>query len=156
MRSIFISALLGLGLVGCQMMPSQTAHQSGATTMPATAPLTLESAYWVFDEAMQRPVKVNGQISVELGEPHLRFNAAQRQLSGYTGCNRLVGTYEQAGNQLKLQAGATRRLCHETAEVENRVTNAINLTQRYQVEGEKLVLLDDKNQVVARLHAVWL
>ncbi len=78
------------------------------------------------------------------------------RISGSGGCNRLVGSYELAGNSLHFKPVATTMMaCIGPAmDEEHKFLAALNATTAYRISGATLELLNDKGRVLAWLHAV--
>ena len=78
-------------------------------------------------------------VRAELG-----FHAAESRFSGYAGCNRMMGGYENHGASLKFSAVAsTRMLCEpELMKREQAMTDALGKTAAYSVNRDGLVLKD--------------
>jgi heat shock protein HslJ len=76
--------------------------------------------------------------------PYLQFDIDTHALSGYSGCNRIVGSFTMQGSQLHLSPlGMTRMACTETALPEHTFTAAIQTVNSYAIENGRLKLLHD-------------
>jgi heat shock protein HslJ len=113
----------------------------------------LTNTYW-------RAVEIDGQpvtLQPRQREPHFVLTKDNR-MHGYTGCNRVLGSYERTTAGLKFkQLVTTRRACPppESA-MEASFQRALNATVSYQLSGNNLALLDAKGRVRLRLKAQYL
>ena len=82
--------------------------------------------------------------------PYLRFNQRDQRFSGNDGCNQIMGTYQATANSLKLSAiASTRRACLSGDDLNNGgFVKALSATQSYQLEQDRLLLLDQQQQVL--------
>ncbi len=86
----------------------------------------------------------------------LRFDAPQERVSGFTGCNRIMGPYERSGtNGLHIGSlGMTRMTCEVRAmQVEGAFRQALASVVSFAIDGDALVLFDKSGAPVARLVA---
>lgn len=85
----------------------------------------------------------------------LLLDATSDRYTGFTGCNRLGGSFVLAGSTLRLGAGAaTRMACADPAGAEEaRVLQALPRVQGWQQAGSELQLLDANGQPVLLLRA---
>ena len=76
--------------------------------------------------------------------PYLQFDMETHALSGYSGCNRIVGSFTVQGSQLHLSPlGMTMMACTETALPEHTFMADIQTIDSYAIENGKLKLLHD-------------
>lgn len=96
----------------------------------------------------------NGAVAPLSGgrQPSLKFDPAQKKVSGYAGCNNFFGSYELAGASLKFgPLAATRRACPEPASsVEAQYLEALAKVRGWKLEAGKLLLVAN-GEVLARL-----
>lgn len=84
--------------------------------------------------------------------PSLHFEAAENRLSGFTGCNRLVGQYAVAGSALRFdKLAATRMACPGASLLELTFTDALKATASWNLFGDELELYDDSGLLRMRL-----
>jgi putative lipoprotein len=147
--------------IGCTLAFATTASHAlpadGVTTgiellvEQITAQATpLESARWTL-------VELEGEDVASAGDeraPHLEFDAAASRVSGSGGCNRLTGSFERNGDDLRFgPMAATRMACvEEVMRREGVFLDALGTVTRHQFEGRTLALLAGE-RVVARLAA---
>jgi len=110
----------------------------------------IESRNW-------RLTSIDGQPVQPAGDPRqnaqLQFDGNGR-VAGSGGCNRLSGSYQRNGAQLKIgPLASTRMACTDQArsQIEARFLAALEATARYSVVGGELVLIDGRGQTLARL-----
>ncbi len=84
-------------------------------------------------------------------EAHLVFKAFDNRFHGSTGCNSFFGQYEMKdGQQVAFsQVGSTRMMCPDMS-VEDQMLKLFGQSFTYLLEGQKLMLKDASEQVVAR------
>lgn len=76
-------------------------------------------------------------------KPYLNFDPEKGTYDGFGGCNRLSGTFELTGNNIKFStAAATRMACNNMA-VEDNFLKTIEKINSYKVEGKTLTLYTD-------------
>ena len=85
--------------------------------------------------------------------PAVRLDGESVRLSGFTGCNRLGGTYLLAGDSLEfLGMTTTRMACSQPgASVEMVFMQNLESVSRWHRRGKNLELLNAKGQVLVRL-----
>lgn len=117
------------------------------------SPAELVNTYWKLVEVGGTPAVVADNRH----EAHLILQLDDHRLVGSTGCNRLVGTYQLAGDRLTFSpAATTMMLCpDELMRQERAVTAALAATSSYRIAGQVLELLDG-SAVVVRLEAQYL
>ena len=140
-RQSILGAGMGLGaslvLVACTPsgMPAQAQAQPPATT-------TLAATGW--QDITQQP-----------GEPlTLVFAPDGAQVQGYAGCNRFFGQARLGqGKDLHLGPLASTRMACEPSRMalETRYITALESARSWRVEGQSLLLTDERGQVVWRL-----
>jgi len=89
-------------------------------------------------------------------EASFTLHAADRRLSGSTGCNRLVGTYDLGHGTLKLVPGGTTMMAcaMDLMQQESDFVAALTMATRYRVSGDSMELLN-ADRVLARFLAVY-
>jgi putative lipoprotein len=72
--------------------------------------------------------------------PYVQFNAAEKTISGFAGCNRIVGGYERSGDTLHIgKVGMTMMACVGT-EDDRAFLNALESATSYAIHGDTLTL----------------
>ncbi len=97
-----------------------------------------------------------GGEGVELGEnalePHLTLEGGQASGSG--DCNQFSGGYELDGNTLGFgQLAMTMKACIEGMELDSKLSQALENTETFAIEGAQLMLMDPSGTVVATFMA---
>jgi copper homeostasis protein (lipoprotein) len=105
-----------------------------------------------------RILSLQGQVpdaSRDLAGPDLQFLGNNRFAAGL-GCNRITGTVEVDGTQLRFANVATTRMaCPDTlAQAEGRLIEALTATVTFVRDGRGLLLLGSDGQPLAQLDAV--
>ncbi|MCT8161570.1 YbaY family lipoprotein [Pseudoruegeria sp. SHC-113] len=93
-----------------------------------------------------------GPILVTEKKPEIAFGEDGR-ISGFTGCNRLMGSFETDGGSISFgQGGMTMMACPEPyGEMEQKFNEQLALAQSYTLTGDTLVLGDENGRAVMRL-----
>ena len=82
---------------------------------------------------------------------------ATPRISGSGGCNRLTGSFELDGDQLRLRGTAgTMKACPTGMAQERRFLQSIGKVERHRISGSHLEMLDAAGTVIARFEAVAL
>lgn len=95
-------------------------------------------------------VKMYGEDFSKLSSPvTLQFSEADHKVSGFGGCNRFFGSYEQTNSTLKISGlGSTKMYCQETMAVEDKYFKALQEVQSHSLKQNTLYLLDDKEVIL--------
>ena len=115
-------------------------HLGGCCRVPAqAAAATLENATWRLTEVPGRQLPgadAREAVTVRLADGHL---------TGFSGCNQLVGSYTLDGDTLVLgQLGGTMMACPEPARsTEDQFLKAFSGTMQVVVEGDHLMLMPE-------------
>jgi putative lipoprotein len=73
---------------------------------------------------------------------NLHFGASDQSVSGFAGCNRFGGSFEQSGDSLSLgRMMSTMMACAEGMDREQRILQALEQVRRYSLDGDELNLL---------------
>ena len=151
--------LLGAALLAAACQATNPVANSAVPPAAGPTPASAEPAgggseklfahRWALTEAAGQPVAPTGDAK----EAHLLFFPPNR-LGGSTGCNRLNGTFELIGGQLKFSPlSTTRMMCPEpAAATETRFVQALGTVKTYYVTDAALELRDG-TAVVARFRA---
>ena len=87
-------------------------------------------------------------------QAHLLFTEGNNTLSGSAGCNRFKGEYRlDDANKSMMRLGkvvATKMAC-PADDTERRMLTALERTAAYRLDGDRLMLMDDKGKVIAEL-----
>jgi len=115
-------------------------------------PMPLIGTYWNVRQVGElnfRPLK-GGR------DAHMRLDAKQKRVTGYSGVNSFTGAFESGPASLSFgplaatrRAGPPQAMTFETA-----FFKALGATRRYRISGETLELLDAQGVVRARLEAL--
>ncbi len=149
-RIILISALaIIIGLVGCA---KKSEPQSEPAT-PGVATQTRQSALletkWLLTEldgAQVLPDSTKGPI-------YIQFDADSSQVSGFGGCNRLMGSFQISGDTLIFgHMASTKMACPTGEDVEMKLLAALETVWKYAIVDDVLELKSDA-AIVARFRA---
>lgn len=111
----------------------------------------LTNTYWkVISVGKEKPIKDENSQELFL---QLR---SENRAKGFSGCNSFMGRYEAGQSELKfLQLASTRKMCQKMMPIEDSFLAALNKTAHYQIDGEVLLLVNDQQQPLATLKAVY-
>jgi heat shock protein HslJ len=117
-------------------------------------PARLQDTYW-------KLVEIGGQAVAPLPgqqrEVRVTLAGEGARLSGFTGCNQLIGSYDAEGAKLRFHPAGTMTACEPPQmELEHRVHAALTGTAGYRIEGQRLTLLDGDGNPLAGFDAVYL
>ena len=131
-------------------------YEFTALSAPADAPATatLTNTYWklmTLDGAAVTPAPGAREI-------HLILQLAQQRVSGFGGCNRLMGGYLLDGGQLSFsQLAGTMMACErDSMDTEQRFHAMLQKVARWRVDGEKLDLLDVSGATLAQFESRYM
>jgi heat shock protein HslJ len=129
---------------------SQVATSTAAQTNTASSPSRdivvheLQITRWV-------PVSIDAQpvtLAPQQREPFIVLQS--NRVSGYGGCNRLSGGYEQGASTLKFtQIATTRMACEQGGDIEQSLLKVLESTASWRITDDKLELLDNAGNVLA-------
>jgi len=127
--------------------------------LPMTAPAetstaTLTNTYWKLNTLEGATVTV----APDAREIHLILQLAQQRVSGFSGCNRLMGGYRLDGDQLSFSqlAGTMMACAPESMDTERRFHAMLQKVARWRVDGEKLDLLDASGATLAQFESRYM
>jgi heat shock protein HslJ len=87
-------------------------------------------------------------------EAYFLLDPANHRVSGSGGCNRLMGSYELNGDQLKFGPMAdTRMACPEGMDSEQAFLKSLAQVNRWKITGQSLELFDSDGKVLAQFKA---
>ncbi|HYJ98663.1 MAG TPA: META domain-containing protein, partial [Burkholderiaceae bacterium] len=127
--------------------------QSQCAAAPA-GPAALENTYWKLASLRGQPVAPPAERQ---REAHLILQPAQRRVVGSGGCNRLSGAYTLDGERLAFsRAIGTMMACRDGMDQERALLDALTQVARWRVNGQRLVLLDERGAALLLFDAVYL
>lgn len=113
----------------------------------------LRNTYWKLVSLHGKPIVAHAQQR----EAHIVFASDDNRLSGSSGCNRMMGVFENKNDQLKINnVAGTRMACREGMEVETQFLKALLTVTRFTIRGEHMDMLDATGDIVAGFNAVAL
>lgn len=130
--------------------PARDARNPGTVEVPPS-PL-LAATHWRLERLG------DAAVSARSGEraPFIIFTLGEAsRISGSTGCNRLTGSVELAGDSMTLRGIATTRMaCLEDQGIEQRFLSALESVRGWRIDANHLELRDAQGVPVARFKAV--
>lgn len=102
---------------------------------------------WELSMIEDQPIKdenIKGEV------PYIEFTGENR-ISGFLGCNRLMGFYKlNNGHRLSFdQLGTTRMACLEMGELENHLLEVLNKVASYTIQDQTLTLKSEQGDLLA-------
>ena len=128
------------------------AHDAGppGSATPAITTANLLNTYWGLTQ-------LDGQEVVtpaDAREIHLVLHSENQRVTGYSGCNRMMGGYVLEGNSLRFeQMAGTLMACARDMDIEKRFLALFAQVKRWEISGETLRLLDDAGKTLASLQS---
>lgn len=87
-------------------------------------------------------------------EPHFVLNSTTKKVSGFGGCNQLVGNYTLDGDHLSFrQIAGTMMACLEGMEIEKAFLQVLPQVNSWKINGQRLDLLDASGRRIAGFEA---
>lgn len=125
--------------------------KAGARMPPTTkTTATLENTYWKLLQLGTAPVT----IADPQREPHLTLLPEQKRVSGYGGCNRMMGMYTVDGDKLTFgQMAGTMMACADGMQTESAFHKALGKVARYRIVAEKLEFFDAAGASLAQFES---
>jgi heat shock protein HslJ len=109
---------------------------SANTCKNGSGPVSVADTKWVLQTLQGSAVKMPEGVE----QPWLRLSGDQ--LSGFGGCNQLMGAVELVGDKLKFPGvGSTKMYCEATQTTENAFTSVLNQVDSFKLDGGTLKLL---------------
>lgn len=87
-------------------------------------------------------------------EPHFVLNSTTKKVSGFGGCNQLVGNYTLDGDHLSFrQIAGTMMACLEGMEIEKALLQVLPQVNSWKIKGQRLDLFDTSGRRIAGFEA---
>jgi len=113
--------------------------------------VALEDTYWQLAQLGGTPVA----LAAGQRAPYFVLDSARHRVSGYAGCNRMMGGYSVDGAKLAFtQMAGTMMACLQGMEIEQALHEALKRVTAWRIEGNRLDLLDADGAVAAAFTAV--
>ena len=137
--------------LACGVLLSIGCSAQRPTEKPQANPTTLENVQWTLLQLDGEAIKASSR-----GAPTLKLASKDRRLSGFAGCNRMIGGYELDGETVKFTGMATTRMACIDVTPEEPLLRALAATTRWNVTGNTLELLDASGSVRTRWTATMI
>jgi len=139
-----MTAFVGSVLCIAMLLVSCTKKDIPTSGAEATG---IEGIQWYLTEVGGLPVS----LMADDKQPHILLDPAQKQATGFAGCNNFFGSYELDGSSLTFgPMGATRMACPDLETgLEMSVFEALESTRNWKKSDGDLLLLDE-DAVLAR------
>lgn len=94
------------------------------------------------------------QLPEGVDTPYLTLDPTANSVSGFGGCNQLMGPLKVDGRSISFpDLASTKKYCDNSQKVEEAFKTALRATNTYALKGDKLILLD-KDKELATLMQV--
>ena len=122
----------------------------GETCGARFATSTLQNTYWKLTALNGKPVFVVEQQR----EPSLVLLTENSRVAGSGGCNRIMGSYEIRGHEVRFgQLAGTRMACPASMDTEKEFLDTLPHVTRWRIVGEHLEFYDTSGTVLGRFEA---
>lgn len=114
----------------------------------------MTDTYWKLVDVDGQPVEATDSRR----EPHLVLNGQDGRFAGSGGVNRLMGGYTRQGDSLSFAQVASTMMAGppEAMRQEQVIVTALGLVRGFDVDGDRLTLVDDSGTTVVTAVAVAL
>lgn len=81
---------------------------------------------------------------------------SKNRVKGFSGCNSFMGSYDNNDSVLTFsQLASTRKMCQSAMQLEHSFLSTLKQATNYSIDGEYLLLLNDQQQPLAHLKAIY-
>jgi heat shock protein HslJ len=116
----------------------------------AAADVLLENTHWDLTALGDASIGANSPQT----EAFFVLDPEQHRVSGSGGCNRLTGSYEINGDQLKFgQMAGTMMMCPQGMDTEQAFLKSLGQVSKWKITGQSLELFDADGKVLAQFKA---
>jgi putative lipoprotein len=137
------------------IMQPATADTTATIATPTEKPASeLINTRWKLIELNGKTITMTADQHEEI---HITLAENEHRVSGFSGCNRMMGAYELEGDRLQFKqlAGTMMACISPMMENENAFVKTLAHTTNYHINGEHLILLNNQ-KVIARFSALYL
>ncbi|MCI1754226.1 MAG: META domain-containing protein [Flavobacteriales bacterium] len=121
---------------------------AGPADATATGNSGISGGKWTLRSIAGQAYKLPEGVEV----PYLQVDSAMERISGFGGCNRLMGGISIHGDSISFpMMGSTKMYCEETQELERSFMQALGNSTTFSVKDDKLTL-SGQGQEQAVLH----
>lgn len=135
-------------LAGCthDMPPS-------AANAPPKSTAQLLNTYWKLTQLGEQVIDTPAGAR----EVHVVLHSENQRVAGFSGCNRMMGSYALEGDRIKFdQIGGTLMACVSGMDLEKKFLAMFTQVARWKIEGETLRLQDTGGQTLAVFESRYL
>lgn len=104
---------------------------------------TIQDAYWILVSLEGQDV----QAPQDTRTAYIRFEENGDDIIGYTGCNRITGSYTLTDERLQLTDLSTARMTCADMQLENKMLEVLRRVNTYRIAGDLLTLYDGDKAV---------
>lgn len=113
----------------------------------------LTDTYWKLTHLNDEPIAADAE---KKEEQFIVLAQENQRLTGFAGCNRIIGGYQVEDQRIAFSMAVSRRACFKGEDAEAKFLAALSQAARWKVEGQNLELLDQDGKTVARFQAAYL
>ena len=118
-----------------------------------TTTATLTDTHWKLVELNGEPIAADQE---KKDEQHIVLAQENQRLTGFAGCNRIVGGYQLEDQRIAFSMAVSRRACFKGEEAEAKFLATLSQAARWKVEGQNMELFDQAGKTIARFQAAYL
>jgi len=144
---------LGL-LAGATLAAGCTEHLPPTVAeTPARSTAALINTYWKLTELDGARV----ETPADAREIHFVLHGEGQRVAGFSGCNRMMGSYVLDGDSIKFaQMGGTMMACVSGMDIERSFLAMFSRVARWEISGETLRLLDTEGKTLGRFESRYM
>jgi heat shock protein HslJ len=132
-----------LSLLWLSLFFTLSAEKCSKTAAPVDALTALTGSQWNLTSLAGQALKLPDGVKT----PFLSL-AKDGKLSGFGGCNQLMGSMKLEGTALSFPGlGGTKMFCEGAQPTENAFMSALRSTNSFKLDGDKLMLLEGAHEL---------
>ena len=147
---IFLFLLLSVTIISCSSGNKKDADKKEldkTETISEMDDVSIENTKWIItklDGGDMTDREVNGQ------EIFFTLDTATKRISGNSGCNTFIGTYELDGNKITFsQLASTKMMCPDSKINESQIVNIFDKTTSFIISDEQLIVYNADNEIIS-------
>ncbi|MDP2828342.1 MAG: META domain-containing protein [Sulfuricellaceae bacterium] len=119
----------------------------------STSTAKLTDTYWKLVQLDGEPIAADQE---KKDEQHIVLAQENQRLTGFAGCNRIIGGYQLEDQRIAFSMAVSRRACFKGEEAEAKFLATLSQAARWKVDGQNMELFDQAGKTIARFQAAYL
>lgn len=120
-----------------------TDASSTASGKPSATTASMIDTHWNLATLAGKAIRLPEGVE----NPYVNLLEGDR-ISGFGGCNKLMGTVKMDGSSMSFPGlGSSKMFCEKTQDLENSFMTALRATNSFKLDGDKLTLLDKSKEL---------